>query len=546
MLFTALLLGLLLVYYPAYRSGFIADFLGMYFYIDDLGFIDFLNRSNAEVKSFYQVTQFQLYLLIKLFGLQPLPWFILFMVLHALIGILLYTFFLHLFRDFGLKKGRIIALAGVLLFLFNPNITEIIVWKGCYHYLTGILMQFGILWWTRQYLVNGGKKYVRYTFLVFLFSLFTLEIFYLTPFFTLLLIMAYSRKNIADTVKKTNALKYLLLPQAGLFAAHLLLFRIVYGSWIAHYGVTNALILKPEEMLPRISKYLAYLLLMAAHVPEKLKVPLYDSAQQPIVYYSICSALVVVCMIIALRFRKLRPAAQLTGILLPALIGCLILISPIYFDDHFSMYNSRRCYQAGIFTYMLLPLLISGFSGNKDWAKVLFFCYCSASLVFTIRKTKDWGTAADIQYGILSNFSFEQNDPVLLLNLPSYYRDIRIMPANRFNEFNKQLQLFERDTIKGQLYEVSSYNMLQHWDGAHVTVLDSMTVKVTLNQWGSWWMYDYLGAGSYENELYTVDMTDMGHEYILRLKRSPGNMVLLFQKGLQWKKVNLAQPGEQW
>ncbi|MBS1775602.1 MAG: hypothetical protein JSS64_04900 [Bacteroidetes bacterium] len=84
------------------------------------------------------------------------------------------------------------------------------------------------------------------------------------------------------------------------------------------------------------------------------------------------------------------------------------------------------------------------------------------------------------------------------------------------------------------------------YDGAHVTVLDSNTLKVTLNQWGSWWMYNYHGAKSYENDLFRVEITDVGHEYILHLKAHSKNIAILFQHGDWWSQVNLNRMGEQW
>ncbi|HRO41210.1 MAG TPA: hypothetical protein PL009_00145 [Flavipsychrobacter sp.] len=545
LLFSSLWVVVMIVYMPAYKAGFIADFIGMYFYIDDVSFLDFLNRSNAEVKSFYQVTQLQLYALIHLFGTSPIPWFLLFTSLHALNGALAFSFFKNLLQDFGVRNARLIALFGMLFFLFNPNITEVTIWKGGYHYLTGILMQIGILIWTRKYLLTGNGKFVVYAIGVFFLSLFTLEIFYITPALTLALILGYSWAGLIDSSTFRSALKKIFLVQAVLFFLHLLLFRISHGAWIAHYGVTNEFSLATGDLLPKVGKYLSNLIFLTGHWPEKTRFAFYEFLSKPAVYYSVSLILILALSILLVRFKKLSAEMQIAAFLLLGIICSLILVSPIYFDDLFSAYNSRRSYQPGLFTYMLVALLIFKV-GNKNFSMWFSAFYLLVCLIYTERKVFHWKTAATIQYGILKDFPFRKNDPVLLLNLPSYYKDVRIMPANELNEFEQQMKLFESDTMSGKLYEVSSYNMQHTWDGAHVTVLDSMTLKVTLNQWGTWWMYNYGGAGSYENELYKVNMTDPGHEYILSLKSKPANMAILFQQGSSWKKVDMNETGEQW
>jgi hypothetical protein len=535
-----------IVYLPSWKAGFVSDFLGMFGDIDRVSFADFINRSEATVKSFYQVTQLQMYVFIKVFGTHFIPWFLITTALHALNGVVVFTFFKRLFKDFQLRHSELIAFCGVLLFLLNPNITEVTVWKGGYHYLTGILIQFLILIWCQRYCLGGKKQLAVAAFVLFLLSLFTLEIFYVTPALTFMLILGYRWKNLIDKNAFQRALRYFFLPQVLLFICHLLLFRLLYGTWVAHYGTTTTFELNLHEILPRIGKYLAYIIIMAGHIPFKIRGGIYDFLAQMSVAWFLALLLPLVLIILLVRFKRLSSAAQLATFLLAAVIFCLILVIPIYFDDLFSLYNSRRCYQPGLFIYMLISLFIFSIFSNKKVAVSIFSAYLLLCLALTARMVLYWRTAAKVQYGILRTFNFQNADPVILLNVPTYYKDIRIMPVNADNEFNTQLKIFGYAPIKGQLYEASSYNMQHLWDGAHVTVLDSMTLKITLNQWGTWWIYNYVGAGDYETDLYKVKMTDPGHEYILTLKSRPENMAILFSQDIYWRKVDMNKRGEQW
>lgn len=536
-----------IIYLPSWKAGFVSDFLGMFGDIDRVSFADFINRSEASVKSFYQVTQLQMYVFIKVFGTHFIPWFLITTALHALNGVVVFAFFKRLFRDFQLHRGELIAFCGVLLFLLNPNITEVTVWKGGYHYLTGILIQFLILIWCQQYFKNGKKQLAVAAFVLFFVSLFTLEIFYITPALTFMLILGYRWKDVIDKRAFRKALIYFFLPQVLLFACHLFLFRLLYGTWIAHYGTTTTFALNLQEILPRIGKYLAYIVFMAGHIPFNVRSEIYSLLSQPWISALLALLLPLVLIILLFRFKKLSSTLQVATFLLAAIIFCLVLVIPIYFDDLFSLYNSRRCYQPGLFIYMLISLFIFSVFSDKKVAVSVFSVYLLLCLALTVQMVLYWRKAAKVQYGILRTFQFQDADPVILLNVPTYYKDIRIMPVNKDNEFNTQLKIFGYAPIKGRLYEASSYNMQHLWDGAHVTVLDSMTLKITLNQWGTWWMYNYVGAGDYETDLYKVKMTDPGHEYLLTLKSRPENMAILFSQDIYWRKVDMNKIGkEQW
>jgi hypothetical protein len=535
-----------LIYLPSYKAGFIADFLGLFETYREGSFSDFVNRKGATATSLYQVTQLQLYLFIRLFGTHFIPWFLVITGLHALNGVVVYLFFSCLFEDFKLSRGRTIAIGGTLLFLLNPNITAVTIWKGGYHYLTGVLMQMMALIWCRKFFYTGESKYAWYSAIVFAIATYTLEIFYATPCLLLLLILGYFWKGVIEKPMMRRALICFVLPQLILLALHLVTYRLVYGGWIAHYGSTSTFTLTAAEALPRAGKYLAFLLLMAGHIPFAQRTVINEFFSNAFVYYSLILLVLAAATYAVVRFRALSPRLQVAGFILGALILCFVLIVPIYFDDLFYFYNSRRAYHPAVFIYMLVALGLFSVR-NKKIAVGLFSLYMAVCLVLTVESVFAWRGAAKVQYGILRTFTWQSSDPVLLLNIPCYYKGVPIMPANEENEFNNQLKTFGYPSAQGKMYSVSSYNMQHMWDGAHVTVLDSSTLRVTLNQWGSWWMFMYAGAQSYETDLFKVDITDQGHEYLVRLKSRPPGLTALFVQDIYWRKVDMNKIGsEQW
>jgi hypothetical protein len=158
-----------------------------------------------------------------------------------------------------------------------------------------------------------------------------------------------------------------------------------------------------------------------------------------------------------------------------------------------------------------------------------------------------WRQSTKVFWGIQHNFRWQNSPLVLLLNLPTTYNGVGIVIAGESEDFAEHLRIYEHQPNRNTIHDVAGYNMQHPWDGAHVTVLDSVHVKVTLNQWGSWWTFNALGAVSFENDYFALNMTDQGHEYILTLKQHPEGMVLLYQQGMQWRVVDMKKVGiEQW
>jgi hypothetical protein len=137
------------------------------------------------------------------------------------------------------------------------------------------------------------------------------------------------------------------------------------------------------------------------------------------------------------------------------------------------------------------------------------------------------------------------NKIVLMLNLPGKMNGVPLLDAS--NDFVYKWSYnftTDRKKLENTVYDVVAYNMLTRDDGAHVNVLNDSMVKVTLNQWGTWWWYNRSGAMSYENEYYKLNMIDAGHWYELTLKKNPNDYMLFYQISDQLKRVDMTRKNE--
>jgi hypothetical protein len=165
--------------------------------------------------------------------------------------------------------------------------------------------------------------------------------------------------------------------------------------------------------------------------------------------------------------------------------------------------------------------------------------YALVNLYFTHKVVKMWKVSGDLVNKLVYTFPNDPTKTVLILNIPECYYGVQMVGSREEGEFRILYNAVMPKKIGNPVYEVSSYNILSPGDGAHVTVINDSTIRVTLNQWGTWWWWFGFGAGNYENEYYKLNMTDMGHQYELILKHPISEYKLYYQVGEQWKTVDV-------
>lgn len=274
-LFFVFWLLLFVLYLPTAQAGFVADFTGWLNEINTQSFWVYINRSNFVVNSLYQFTQFTTYIIYRVIGANAWAWHIVHISLQALNAYLWFLLCYRIFTDSGIKNAKAIALAGVLLFCVSPYLTEVIVWEPSFHYLQGFLLILVILLQVQKFHYAPKIKYAIAAGILFLLSTYSLEIFYLTPVFTITLALYYRFALDYNKVVFKKILTLFFLPQLLLFLAHLGVYHLVYGEWLPH--------LKDQAMrhswayyLSKPAKYIFQVVLLGRYFPQNLKFKIYD------------------------------------------------------------------------------------------------------------------------------------------------------------------------------------------------------------------------------------------------------------------------------
>lgn len=527
------------LYLPAAKAGWVIDAIGWIYDMKHHNFIDFINRVQSTSESFYQLFAIHYYVLYKLWGLNPVMWSLFYMTVHAVNATLLFMLLRNLFVDAGLTKKLPIAFCGVLIYVMCPHVSEVIVWKACFHYLMGFTFILISLLMIQKYQNRQRSNYILIALCVFCLSAFGLEIFYLTPFLGLMLSLYYRFGLNYDKVVFKKTLTRFFLPQLVLFALYFLGLIAYYGFLRPHGTVTT----NPLSVyLSKPPKYVFHILLLGRYFSMDVKGKVYafcESVKGLVIFYAFVVAVVVYVLA---RFKKIDNYSKLTFLLFVWVMMFIAFLMGVGFPSNLNLYvfYDRYTYFADGFVYTMMAMLICSVV-NRYIAIGIFVLYAGANIYFTIKLNTWWKHAAYIDDRLLRDLPAAGDKTIILLNMPENMNGVAMIGAQPEGEFKTVHDLLV-GPLKNTIYDGASFNMLTDNDGAHVNVINDSTVDITLNQWGTWWWYGGFGAYNYQTPDYNANF-DKGHTYEITLRRPASNYLLLYEIGPNWKVVDMSKKG---
>jgi len=528
-LFLGLFLLTHLFYYPTWDAGFVTDFNGLVSRLEGASASGILNCFGFP--ALQQVLNAVLYGFYQLFGIQPLPWYLLFTTLHALNAWLLFRLVQRLMEGNEVKKPLTIALTGALFFLLSPYQSEVLTWRVCLNYLMVTGLMLGSLLSLISWLEKGGHRYLWRLHLCFLLAVFTFELALMLPFMYLLLVWLYPSAQ----PKKWR----ITLPSFSLLGIYFLLNRLVLGSWVGHYGAETHLRFSMREVLGNLLSYTAKLLGFVRYYQHSWKQRIFEWLNEPLPLILIIGALSVLLIYGLWRFGKLSGKFKI-ALLFFLLFGLALAPSiNLYFNYLLQVENDRYSYWASAFFFPLLAVLLSKLPRRAFLS--LSALYLLVSLYYLRLTNEYWRVSTDIYYGLIDSFDPGDAPAAFLLNLPENYKGVPMFGdySDNHRAFRGPLEYIGKKNYAGQIYDVAQYNMTRPHGGVEVTKVDStQQLKVEFRQWGNWWWRKGIGMGpGYENEVYQVE--SHGHHYMFIPKAVPEGSVFYRQQGVEWEKVDV-------
>ena len=532
----------MLLYLPAYNTGFVLDIVESFCFFKNQSFTDYINRVGIENQSLYQTTQVLLWMIFKLFGNHPLPWFLMFTFLHAVNANLVTRVISRLLEKADYRQHFEVSILAAILFLISPLQAEVLVWKASLHYLTGLMMILLILHWTISFFDTQQNKFIGYILGLYFVSTFSLEIFYLTPAFVLLISSCFFFSKIIDNSVFKQILFKVFLPMVFLWILHLILLHFVYHRWIGHYKIDLAEAFSFQHIVTQISKFFFHILSMEYFWRYEWRSYCYQQLESTITV-KVVTILLLSFMVFAIWKRPEKIIRIFTLFLLLSLLSFSLII-PFWFNDLQFMRNDRYYYLPSVFVFCLMSFIFFAFKKQR-LRNSLMVGYVAICIWGTLTITLKAKQSGKVFNQLIQGYCWQEKPLVILLNQPDNFEGIGMLPA-RVDFFKTNLTTLNPLIPKGIILDVLSYNMTSPYDGAHVRMLNDSMLTVTLNQWGSWWWWGGSSGLVDENEFYKLNLSNSGHEYTFTLKRKYQNAVLMFQKGDRWKEVNKTVLFDQW
>ena len=530
------------LYIPAIKAGWVIDSAGWLYNIRNLSFWKYINNAQSGIPSFYQFTQFTTYIFYKLFNANPYAWHTLMVTMHAVNAFLVFYICRSLFDDSGIRNAQSIAIWGVVLYTVCPHISEIIVWEASYHYLQGFIFILLILRWVQKFQKTQEAKYAWWAGIIYFLSTYSLEIFYLTPWFILALAAYYRLALNYDKAIIKKTFTHFFIPIFILFLLHIVVLLVVYN----HFAHIAEKVWQPfTNYACKPARYIYHILFFGRFFTYEARQQVYfilGSHGGLIIFYNI---LVLVWCAIVAHWQGMGMKGRAGVFLFVCIMISMVVLFPLAFPDMLLMFYDRYTYMLDAFIYMLIALLLS-YIPNKYLNLFLLVVFAGVNIWFTTQLNLQWKYSTYIDNRLLHNLPDPGDKTIILLNIPENMNGIGMIGAQGDKEFKKQRELFVDKKIKNTIYDCMSYNMITPQDGAHVNVISDSLVRVTLNQWGTWWWYEGHGGRMYENDDYKIIHIDVGRWYELVLKRPRSNYLLLYQQGDQWKQVDWLKRDDQY
>lgn len=549
----ALWVLLFVLYLPAARAGFVSDFTGWLDQIRNHSFNEYINRTNFKVVSLYQFTQLVTWVYYQLFGVNAWMWHLLFITMHAFNASIIYKICAGMLQDAKVVHYKAPVLIGCVLFCVTPYVSEVIVWEPSFHYLLGLMLLLVILLLVRRYIYAPKKMYVAMVLVLYALSTHSLEVFYVTPWFALLLAVFYKYQSPEGKEAWMGVVKWLFVPMLLLFILRLVEYRVLHGDWVSRIGSETVLSLK-DAGLGKPAKYLFHLLLLGRYLPQELQLggvtlgeirtQIYnacDSTAGIVVFYTFCVLAFAWGMF---RYKYLSGRARVAMIVAGWAMMALLLVTPLWFGDLLLVVYDRYTYFAAPFLFVFVAICLT-YIDNKQWRNGIIAVLLLANLRYSVQAVRYWWKSANIIAHLLNELPVQDDKIVLLLNVPDSMHGVLMIGSSEEGEYKMMRNLLVPEkAMQGAVHDAMSYNMATPNDGAHVMVLNDSTVRVALNQYATWWWYGGLGGHDHETEDYKTRITNEGYELVM--KKPASQYALYYQVGSQWKRVDMSRTYEQY
>ncbi|MBI5916108.1 MAG: hypothetical protein HY842_12095 [Bacteroidetes bacterium] len=530
-----------LLYGKTVQAGFVTDFTGLMERLDGAPFRDFLHCFGFP--ALHQVTNFFLFLFVKCFGTNGLPWYLVFTSLHIANGFLGFLLAKKIFGKTGHDRPFAPALAASLLFLLSPYQADAVVWKVCFNFLFCTLLMFGSLLFLLKYSEQNRRRHLWWSHGLFVVALFTFELALALPLLAWVLIflpLTPEGEPHLPLLRRIflrgspSGVRGVILPHVLLLAGYFLLNKLLLGGWVGHYGEGVHLNFDLRNLAANCLKYFSKYLLFWRDWPHGWKEALMQFFEKPAVAYGGLALGVLAVVATVVFFKKIQARFRAAALSWALFFLALAPVANLYVAWILQGENDRYGYLASLFFLIGLVALLQFF---PRWLRCGLLAAWLLVSVFLLQKMSvNWQQSACIVNGLLRDFRWPDAPEVYVLAFPENYNGVPM-----FKDFSRKnlalkhaLRYVGGQKPVGDFYQIAQINLTSPTDGLTAN-LDSVGVfRLQFKQWGNWWWLHGIGTGDYQTEQYRFRTDGNGCRVELKKPPKPG-AVFIYSDGGRWR-----------
>ncbi len=530
-LFFGFVILALLIYAPTYRAGYSSDYFG---YLDAYRKNEWKDiLLTFHYGSLLYVLHYVTYFFVHYFGPENIFLYLIAASFHGINSYLTFDFGKRILKLNQLSENYI-ALGAAVLFLINPYLSEGLTWKACLHYPMVVTFILLALINYCDFLDEGLSKYRWRAIFFFILSCFTLEFGMFVPgvFAFLLFIKAY---NIRSTSIIKREVLYTWLPCAAFLGIYLLMNKLILGVFIGHYKAATHLAFGLHSLVYVIKAFIKTLF-FARYWPHQTKMYFFENFLVNPVNSIAC--LMVLLALIFVILQKNKHKLILSAFLLA---GFALFFMPVC-NSYFVMLTwfevDRYVFMSLVFFLILFMLVLSML---KKWLRIglfsLFFMVSGYFLFSQIIMLHDSGISSTKLMDSGAQL-YKSSPKFMLLNVPDSYNGFWMytnfsddVPA--LTEGFNLLRDSDADIRKNR--RLLAFVMLSSHDSFNITRVEPNKWKMSMGQWGSWWIKNGIGTNGFENDSMKVEIQSI--DALITLKRPMNGLDFWLMNKSEFKKV---------
>lgn len=522
----------LIVFFQIAGNGFVADTTGWIIQYQKLGWKGIFN--SFEDKSLHHIYHLATFLIYKIFGFNQYAWWLIFGGLHGFNAYLVFRFVNLLLKRWQYQSPMFIAFGSAILFLLSPYSAEPVIWSATVHYLiatAGILIALLL---TLKYASKPKWTTLILIHLSYLVALFALEITFVLPFILIMLLLLTPSLIWNDNSKKVWF--NIIFVQIALIGVYFVLNRIILGKWVGHYGAEDHIGVSVPFLAANFTKYLFKHLLFSQFWEYPKREHWYNLFENGSVSKLLLSFYCIAGVLLLFFREKLLKSVQTIGLMIVLFAVSLLPVISLYFNFLVLNECDRMSYFSAIFSSIFLSLLIAH-TGKYLRAPVLI-ALVFISFTFLKININSWRNSIDVMNGLVHDFKWKDKKNVVVLGIADNYQGAYASRSFNGNENFKDVFRMYQIPVSANIIEVLNFNMINKSDCMMSEVISPTEVKIAFAQGGNWFWYNGIGASSYENDLYKVEIDEWSSSYIFTQKAVLQDAVYIYQCGKTWKEVN--------